>query len=103
MRDPSMRDIKKEFNGSRDFLWKVLLRDNVEHSSGKNVETTSLKRDKRDKSEEVKRHERKNIQSLIATELCVPVACTVPTSSLLNATSEFSGPSFFRRVTRAQS
>ena len=54
MRDPSMRDIKKEFNGSRDFLWKVLLRDNVEHSSGKNVETTSLKRDK---SEEVKRHE----------------------------------------------
>ena len=56
MRDPSMRDIKKEFNGSRDFLWtrKVLLRDNIEHSSGKNVETKSLKRDK---SEEVKRHE----------------------------------------------
>ena len=40
-----MRDMKKkEFNGSRDFLWtrKVLLRDNVEHSSSENVETTSV-------------------------------------------------------------
>ena len=45
MRDPSMRDIKKkEFKGSRDFLWtrKVLLRDDVEHSSRKNVETTRV-------------------------------------------------------------
>ena len=35
---------KKEFKGSRDFLWtrKVLLRDDVEHSSRKNVETTRV-------------------------------------------------------------
>ena len=35
---------KKEFNGSRDFLWtrKVLLRENVEHSLSENVETTSV-------------------------------------------------------------
>ena len=44
MRDPSMRDMKRKINGSRDFLWtrKVLLRDNVKHSSSQNVETTSL-------------------------------------------------------------
>ena len=73
MRDLSMRDDKKEFNGSRYFLWTCsgMLRDNVDHYPSKNVETTSFSASQ---SEVVKRRGWKNDQSLIVTVLCLPVA-----------------------------
>ena len=71
MRDPSMRDIKKKnlkahaiSCGHAKFCY-VTMSNILREKTLKQLESV------RDKSEEVKRHEWKNVQSLIVTVLCL--------------------------------
>ena len=90
---------------SRDFLWtrKVLFRDNVEHSSGQNVETTSLSARQKGRVEKTWVKECSKPYRDRPLLACFRSPCTVPRLWLLNPTSRFSGPGLFIRMATARS
>ena len=96
---------KKEFNGSRYFLWTCsgLLRDNVDHSPSKKRWNNKLQREPKRSGEKTWVEEWSKPYRNRPLLACCRSPYTIPRLLLLNATSRFSGPSLFKRMARARS